>query len=65
MSEQRLINIKCISKTGLPVEFKVREILEIDGQPLRPEQQTLLTTILNRLDAIEQHVGLTAGDSHA
>lgn len=52
MSE-RLINIRCISKTGTPVEFNVREILEIDGQPLRPAQETLLNNILVRLEALE------------
>lgn len=53
MSDVRLIEIKARSKSGQIVTFHVAELLEIDGQPVRPEQQTLLTNILTRLERLE------------
>ena len=53
MSDQHLIEIKAKSKTGQVVTFHVAEILEIDGQPMRPGTDTILTNILQRLDALE------------
>jgi len=53
MSDARLIEIKARSKTGQIVTFHVAELLEIDGQPVRPEQQTLLADILTRLERLE------------
>ena len=53
MSDPRLIEIKARSKTGQIVTFHVAELLEIDGQPVRPEQQALLTDILTRLERLE------------
>ena len=53
MSDARLIEIVAKSKTGNIVTFQVAEILSIDGQPLRPEQQSLLTDILTRLERLE------------
>ena len=53
MSDARLIEIKARSKSGQIVTFHVAELLEIDGQPVRPEQQALLTDILTRLERLE------------
>ena len=53
MSDPQLIELKARSKTGQIVTFHVAELLEIDGQPVRPEQQSLLTDILNRLERLE------------
>lgn len=53
MSDPRLIEIKARSKSGQIVTFHVAELLEIDGQPVRPEQQSLLADIVARLERLE------------